>query len=117
MSRPSRQPSLPHRLTAVLGIALVLLLNVLVASPQLHAWLHGHEPAAEHNDPGHAPVGSADHECAVTLFAHGATSLPFLSLLLLVWSLTRGTVLHPSEWLIAARPRYWLVPSHAPPLA
>lgn len=117
MFSPSRQPSLSCRLTAVLGIALVLLLNVLAASPTLHAWVHGHEPAAEHNNPGHAPVDCDDHECAVTLFAHGVTSLLFLSLLLLVWFLTRGGILDTSEWRIAARPRYWLVPSHAPPAA
>ena len=37
---------------------LVLLLNALSASPDLHEWFH-------------ADAGDAGHECAVTLFAHG----------------------------------------------
>ena len=115
MSDANRHLSSFHRVIAVLGVVLVILLNVFAASPQLHAWLHGHEPVAEHGGPGHEPVGDADHECAVTLFAHGATGLLIFSLLLLAWSLARSTVLHASDWLATARLRYWLVPSHAPP--
>ena len=37
---------------------LVLLLNVLAASPSLHEWFH-------------ADAGQGEHQCAVTLFAHG----------------------------------------------
>jgi len=39
-------------------VAVVLLLNALLASPALHELIH--------KDAGHA-----DHECAITLFAHG----------------------------------------------
>ena len=45
-------------LLGVLLIFLVLLLNLLAASPSLHQLLHG--------DANHA-----EHQCAVTLFAHG----------------------------------------------
>ncbi|MDB6113231.1 MAG: hypothetical protein JWQ62_176 [Lacunisphaera sp.] len=110
------QPSWFNRFTAIVGIALVLLLNVLAASPGLHARLHAQGQTPEHAAHGQEPVGDSDHECAVTLFAHGVTALLFLCLLL-SRLLARGTVLHVSDWLIAARPRYWLVPSHAPPLA
>jgi len=42
---------------AALLTGLVLLLNILAASPSLHEWLH-------------ADAGKAEHQCAVTLFAH-----------------------------------------------
>lgn len=42
----------------VLLIFLVLLLNLLAASPSLHELIH-------------ADAGRADHHCAVMLFAHG----------------------------------------------
>jgi hypothetical protein len=50
-----RHVSIPF---GVLSILLVLVLNLLAASAALHEWLH-------------ADAGKTDHECAVTLFAHG----------------------------------------------
>ncbi len=47
----------------VLSILLVLLLNLLAASPSLHELLH-HDA----DEPG--------HQCAVTLFAHGQVDTP-----------------------------------------
>lgn len=38
--------------------AIVLLLNAMAASPSLHKWAH-------------ADAGKAEHQCVVTLFAHG----------------------------------------------
>ena len=109
-----RKPSSFHRITAVFGVALVLLLGVLAASPELHAWVHGHEDVAQTAGPGHAPLGETDHECAVTLFAGGVSLLLFFCLLLLARSPISGLAFRPDDWLIVARPRYWLVPSHAP---
>ena len=43
---------------AVLLVGLVLLLNAMVTVPALHELIH-HD------------AGKADHQCAVTLFAHG----------------------------------------------
>jgi hypothetical protein len=45
-------------LFGILGIVLVLLLNLLAASPSLHEWFH-------------ADANHADHQCAVTMFTHG----------------------------------------------
>jgi hypothetical protein len=45
-------------LTGGLLVAIVLLLNVMAAWPALHEFFH-------------ADAGRADHQCAVTLFAHG----------------------------------------------
>ena len=112
----NRQPSSFHRITAVLGVALVLLLSVLAASPELHAWVHGPQEAAQHTGPDHAPVGDADHECAVTLFASGVSLLLAFFLVLLARVLNRNQALFSSDWLIVTRPHYWLVPSHAPPV-
>jgi hypothetical protein len=42
----------------MIAVGLVVMLNLLAASPELHRWFH-------------ADAGGAGHECAVTLFAHG----------------------------------------------
>src|ERR1035438_9295227 len=42
----------------LLLVFLVLLLNLLAASPSLHEWFH-------------SDAGKEGHQCAVTLFAHG----------------------------------------------
>jgi len=47
----------------VLAVLLVLLLNLLAASPTLHEQFH-------------ADAGSTQHQCAVTLFAHGQVDAP-----------------------------------------
>ena len=116
MFRFSHHPLWSSRLTAVLGIALVLLLNVLAASPGLHARLHGQAPTSEPTAHDQAPVGDPDHECAVTVFAHGVPALVFFGLRLLARLLARSPAWLANDCLVAARPRYWLVPSHAPPL-
>lgn len=91
-----------HRLLAAGGVALVLLLTVLAASPELHAWLHRN-------------AGQADHECVITLYQHG------------VEAATVGVVLVAAAWVFLAwaaiappmqvfpRVRYWLPPALAPP--
>jgi hypothetical protein len=43
---------------AILMAGLVLVLNAMAASPSLHEWLH-------------ADAGKSEHQCAVTVFAHG----------------------------------------------
>jgi len=43
---------------ALILVATVLLLDAMAASPALHEWIH-------------ADAGAPDHQCAVTLFAHG----------------------------------------------
>lgn len=53
----------------ILAIFIVLLLNLLAASPSLHERLH---PDASH----------AEHQCAVTLFAHGKVDAPVVDVAL-----------------------------------
>ena len=80
-SRSSRPPALWQRLAASGCLGLVLVLNLLSASPELHAWLHEAHEAAEHGDCDHghenekAPVDHAAHDddaaCVITQFANG----------------------------------------------
>ena len=116
MFSTNRHLSSFHRITAVFGVALVLLLTVLAASPELHAWVHGHGEATQHAGRDKAPVGDADHACAVTLFASGVSLLLAFFLVFLARVLDRNQTLFSSDWLIVTRPHYWLVPSHAPPV-
>lgn len=53
-----------RRLLAAGGIALVLGLAALTASPDLHRWVHGDHAAA------------TDDNCAVVQFAHGVAVTP-----------------------------------------
>lgn len=62
---PLRSSPAPCVLAALLAV-LVFALGLLNVSPSAHHWLHAHDAdhAAAHDDAG----------CAVTLFAHGATT-------------------------------------------
>jgi len=83
---------------ASLLTGLVLLLNILAASPSLHVWFH-------------ADAGKAEHQCAVTLFAHSqvdsaSVEMSVPALLAVVASLpsVEITVFHPAiEYLPAGR--------------
>ena len=52
-------------------VTLVLLLNAMASSPELHEFFH-------------ADAGHADHECAVTLFAHGQVDSPVMDAAVIV---------------------------------
>lgn len=134
MTTLCRQPSLLNRLTAMLGVGLVVLLNLLVASPGLHDWVHHHEgsaigcqvdaagradarspldAASPHRES--APVGTPDHHCAVTLFAAGVEALLFVCLLLPLVVPVCCALLRASDRRAIGRPRYWHVPAIGPP--
>ncbi|HEY8994220.1 MAG TPA: hypothetical protein VIM71_06145 [Lacunisphaera sp.] len=110
MSRRSEHPL--FRAIALMAALCVLALTIFAASPDLHARLHGSSGSMADQA---VPVGHADHECAVTLFADGVTPLLVFCLLMLVRPLAAGVFLRATDEIAAARPRYWLVPSHAPP--
>lgn len=118
MTSSSPRPiPLLHRLTALLGVALVLALNLLAVRPDLHAALHEehgpkHSNACKHH---HAPVESADHDCAVNAFAHGhaetgvaTVGIPFLALDPI------GTLL-PEQAVAVVAPDLRLPPGCGPP--
>ena len=117
MFSPSRHPSLLRRLTAILGIALVVLLNLLAVWPEAHQYFHQAErAAAEHSTSDHQPIGDDDDGCAVALFVHGhllAASILFV--LLLIGLVRIGTIL-PEQALTLAAVDYRLPQGRGPPL-
>ena len=117
MFSPSRQPSLPSRLTAVLGIALVVLLNLLAVWPEAHQYFHQAErAAAEHSTGDHQPVGDDHDGCAVVLFARGLVPAASILFVLLLLGLVRiGTIL-PEQALTLAAVDYRLPQGRGPPL-
>jgi hypothetical protein len=70
--RSDRLPPVHVRLTAIGAALLIVFLNLLAASPQLHAWVHG-ENAAQALPLGanHGPHQGRDDGCAVAVFAAG----------------------------------------------
>ena len=111
MSRRSEHPL--FRVTALVAALCVLMLTVFAASPELHAGLHAPAATGDHA----LPAGDGGHTCAVTLFAQGLTGLLIFCLLMLLRPLAASVVLRAADQIAGARPRYWLVPSHAPPAA
>jgi len=119
--RSPRPPTLLTRVVATLAVALVLVLAVLAASPELHERLHGHAMAAAAH-PGGGPSGagqSADDEdgCVVTLFAQGL----ILALALVLPAFTGQTLRvlgsDPRDRVVPAEPRYLRLPTQAPPVS
>lgn len=117
--RLSHPRSLLTRLTALLGIGLVLLLNVLAASPSLHEALHA--PAA--SDHGHsscnhdhsAPSTAPDHDCVVSAFAHGHAEIGTAPLALPAVALTAFATLAPTGAVALSAPAFLLPPGCGPP--
>jgi hypothetical protein len=121
---------LAGRVVAFLAAGLVLLLSTSAVSPVLHAWLHDAAAAAAHSHahacPHHgkaAPIAAqpapddaaADHECAVTLFAHGvvhAAALPFVAP---CEGILRAVDFPAVARLALASPRWLHLPPQAPP--
>ena len=88
---------------ASLLTGLVLLLNAMAASPALHELVH-------------ADAGKADHECAVTLFAHGQVDSASLTVPVLASLTLIQTV--PSVEISVFRPAIEQLPAgRAPPVS
>lgn len=108
-----------RRCTALLGIGLVLLLNILAAAPDLHEALHA--PAA--SDHGHsacnhdhsAPTTAPDHDCVVSAFAHGHAEIGTAPLALAPVALTAFATLAPTGAVALSAPAFLLPPGCGPP--
>ena len=93
----------PRRFWAVISLVLFLSLLVFTSSPRLHKLIH---PDAD----------SADHECAVTMLAHGKVNsvavppvlLSFVSVVLFLLPALQSAVFSPFEYRFSF--------SRAPPL-
>lgn len=117
----SRLPSHGLRFTALLSVAVVVVLSVFSASPVLHAWLHSLDAAAT---PRHATTaghdqqspGQDDDGCAVVMFANGVIAASAgLVAIAVVWRLINLVVVLGAE-VRRQNPRYWLPPLCGPPL-
>jgi hypothetical protein len=111
MSRRSEHPL--FRITALVAALCVFALTIFAASPELHAGLHVPSAGSDHA----MPADEAAHTCAVTLFAQGITGLLVFCLLMLGRPPVVTLVFRATDEIAVTRPRYWLVPSHAPPTA
>jgi hypothetical protein len=90
-----------HRASSLLCLVSLLFLIALAASPALHGYIHHDAP-------------KADHECAVTLFAHGKIDLaPTTPVVVLIPVFEVEAVL-PRVAILAAAD-HQLLPSRAPP--
>jgi hypothetical protein len=87
----------------MLGIFVVLLLNLLAASPGLHQLVH-------------ADANAPEHQCAITLFAHGQVNSPVTDAPV---ALPAGIVETLSQYsvLIPNARAALLPPERAPPVA
>jgi len=94
-----------RHLIAAGGVALVLLLSLLAANPELHRAIHGDHEA------GHAD------DCAVVLFAQGVTS-PCDTAVLAATPAEWSAIVRPATAeVFVASPRYLHVPGRGPPLS
>ena len=84
-------------------VGLVLLLNALTSSPQLHELLH-------------ADAGQAEHLCAVTLFAHGQVDAADAAVVACLPSVAIEFFPQPSV-LVLSLAAETLPPGRAPPAA
>src|ERR1700689_188128 len=116
--RKQRRNSLLARAVAALAAALVLVLTVLAASPELHERLHALGAAAStaSHPSGGANAAEDEDGCVVTLFAQGLV----LPLALLVLAACLRTLRLPDfdqlDRVTLAAPRYLRLPTQAPPL-
>ena len=86
---------------ALLLIGLVLFLNAMAAAPALHELIH-HD------------AGKADHQCAVTLFAHGKVDAAAPAIPVVVPSVISEAAPHQALSVFSA-PVEDLPPGRAPP--
>jgi hypothetical protein len=102
MSRTLKFGTVFRKASAVLLCATVLFLAALAASPSLHQWLH-HD------------ADEADHDCAVTLFAHGqVNATTIVPVMAIVAALFGGIALLANTFELASAD-YRFSPSRAPP--
>lgn len=114
--RSARLPSAPWRVLAA-GLAwMVLGLTLIAASPEAHELVHRGEQVAgcEHAHP--APADSADHVCAVVLFAGGVE--PAAAVFLALPELSLAPIA-PTRYAppFLRDPRYLRQPERGPPAA
>ena len=124
-TRLTRPPALWQRLVASGCLGLVLALNLLGSSPELHAWLHEAHAEAEHGDCEHgheaeqAPVGHAQHDddaaCVITQFANGQVGAEAALTVVVSATLRQIAILPDRTAPFAGRSHVLLPPGCGPP--
>jgi hypothetical protein len=99
-----------RRILAAGGVALVLALTVLAASPAAHAWLHSHEE--DHAD--HPATVDVD-TCAVAMFANGVSPDLGQPALGAPVAVVRAIALTTADGIFLVSPRYLRQPERGPP--
>ncbi|HLX71764.1 MAG TPA: hypothetical protein VKV04_19290 [Verrucomicrobiae bacterium] len=102
MSRLSFRNETPRRVWSVVCLAAFLALLVFTSSPRLHKLIH---PDAD----------SADHECAITMLAHGQVSAPVAPPVLVAFVAAVLFLLPLLQSAVYSSFDYRLCPSRAPP--
>lgn len=120
-------PTVAHRFTAVLGIALVLALNLLAVWPEGHAWLHAakvscDEPAHAHGHshdhaPGEDQDDAEDDDCVIVQFAAGTVGSTPAPLFVTAPLFQPLTSLALASAIGAHPPAHLLPPGCGPPAA
>lgn len=108
---------------AWLGVMLVLALNLVASTPQLHAWLHPDQAADRHAECTHSqPVksdathsDSEDLGCVVTQFAHGKLGVELAVSLAVEARLEQLAGLENPAWVRPTTPLHRLPPGCGPP--
>jgi hypothetical protein len=99
-----KQSQFAKRSSALLFAGLVIFLSLVGSSPSLHKLIH-------------ADAGAPDHNCAITLFAHGhvaaADTTPIVAGLIVLF----GGVLLLAENFVLSPASYRYSASRAPPVA
>lgn len=113
-----RRPTLPVRALAFALAWLVIGLDLVSASPQIHALVHHTaDEAAAHADCDHrhaGPEDSAEHVCAVVLFA-GGVEVPSALFLPLPATTLAAVLSMTGPSVDLAVPRYLRQPERGPP--
>ena len=117
-ARTSALPDPMRRILAAACAVLVLVLTIFAASPVAHDWLHAVEKkhtCHEHPAPASPASASADHDCAVVLFACGV-ELPVGPVALTPPRvLTQGVSPVTAAEFYLVSPRYLRQPERGPP--
>jgi len=117
------KPSQSHRLVALLGVVIVLLLGVLGVRPDWHEKLCHHEattPACaqehSHGAADHAPQGSDADACVISLFAHGHVLAALILVFLFALRVVRAVAFTLVDFVALPAPAYRLPHGCGPPL-
>lgn len=118
MFSTDRKPSVRRRLTAILGLELVVVLNVLAVWPEAHEFFHQVGRAATAKSPAeHRPESDDEDNCVVAAFAHGHVFSGSVALLAVLLGRPEAGAIMPEQMLALFSADRRLPPGCGPPSA